>query len=490
MAVSTDGQSVSIKNCMLPALGFAFFWPLYRPSSFTPIFAGWATEDTTRQAFGSVLLFEAILIITAVLLRSKIGKAFASRTLALGAGIGAGVLPIALIATQPASDSSPLFDLVLVLISLCHSVLALSWGCRFARMKPTEAVFTIVFAGAVSSACYTLLYYYNGLDTIRSISAPILSALLLALSMGGDGRDGARQKDLGVASSIRKLPLTVTVLSIAIVTALTFMTRIISQPGMGGVPMYERMLTQYGLVVFLTAEALFIYLNGFSRHTVRALFMVQVVLALFGLFLVNMLNDGGDLAYAAGIITLSMRSFEIYVLMVLAYWVCTFGLCPLSVFGLGSLLLFCLPTFVTFCVFDPVNAQFAFSARISYVTMAAGVSFAIFLTVMGVLGLNRTAGAREPSGERQAENPYAMSRGELGRIACERAAGGFDLTSRELDVMVLYYQGLSVGKVAEALSISPSTVQGYSRSLYRKLGIHSKQDLIEFVNAPSTASPE
>ena len=83
-----------------------------------------------------------------------------------------------------------------------------------------------------------------------------------------------------------------------------------------------------------------------------------------------------------------------------------------------------------------------------------------------------------------------MSRGELGRIACERAAGGFDLTSRELDVMVLYYQGLSVGKVAEALSISPSTVQGYSRSLYRKLGIHSKQDLIEFVNAPSTASPE
>lgn len=40
-------------------------------------------------------------------------------------------------------------------------------------------------------------------------------------------------------------------------------------------------------------------------------------------------------------------------------------------------------------------------------------------------------------------------------------------------------QGRSKGRISEELFISENTVKGYTRSLYVKIGVHSKQQLLD-----------
>lgn len=42
--------------------------------------------------------------------------------------------------------------------------------------------------------------------------------------------------------------------------------------------------------------------------------------------------------------------------------------------------------------------------------------------------------------------------------------------------------GNTVAVIARRLYISENTVRGHTKSIYRKLGIHSKQELIDLLN--------
>lgn len=61
----------------------------------------------------------------------------------------------------------------------------------------------------------------------------------------------------------------------------------------------------------------------------------------------------------------------------------------------------------------------------------------------------------------------------------DRLIGTYGFTSPEAQVAVLFASGYSLGRVAEELAITKGTAQGYSRSAYRKAGIHSKDELID-----------
>jgi DNA-binding CsgD family transcriptional regulator len=53
------------------------------------------------------------------------------------------------------------------------------------------------------------------------------------------------------------------------------------------------------------------------------------------------------------------------------------------------------------------------------------------------------------------------------------------LTRRETDVLALLARGRSGSYVQEQLYISKNTFQTHSRNIYRKLNIHSREDLIK-----------
>jgi len=58
----------------------------------------------------------------------------------------------------------------------------------------------------------------------------------------------------------------------------------------------------------------------------------------------------------------------------------------------------------------------------------------------------------------------------------------YGITARELDVCNLLLQGYSASKIASKLFVSESTVRFHLKNVYHKMGIHSKQDLIDLVH--------
>ena len=65
--------------------------------------------------------------------------------------------------------------------------------------------------------------------------------------------------------------------------------------------------------------------------------------------------------------------------------------------------------------------------------------------------------------------------------AVRRLSSQYDLTQRECDVMRLLSKGHTQKRIAQDLGLSINSVQTYAKSLYRKMGVHSRQDLIDLV---------
>lgn len=66
--------------------------------------------------------------------------------------------------------------------------------------------------------------------------------------------------------------------------------------------------------------------------------------------------------------------------------------------------------------------------------------------------------------------------------ACSRIAYEYGLSAREQQVLVLLAQGRSLPFVANELYIAETTAKGHTRSIYRKLNVHTRQELISLVS--------
>ena len=66
-------------------------------------------------------------------------------------------------------------------------------------------------------------------------------------------------------------------------------------------------------------------------------------------------------------------------------------------------------------------------------------------------------------------------------MRCERIATAYGLSQREREVLALMMRGRNVPAIAEELVLSRNTVQTHVRHLYEQLGVHSRQELIAFV---------
>jgi DNA-binding NarL/FixJ family response regulator len=64
--------------------------------------------------------------------------------------------------------------------------------------------------------------------------------------------------------------------------------------------------------------------------------------------------------------------------------------------------------------------------------------------------------------------------------ATSRADDGFDLTSREREVLALLAEGHSQARIASALSVSPRTVGKHIEHILRKLDVHTRTQAVAF----------
>ncbi|WP_417143693.1 helix-turn-helix transcriptional regulator [Raoultibacter massiliensis] len=66
---------------------------------------------------------------------------------------------------------------------------------------------------------------------------------------------------------------------------------------------------------------------------------------------------------------------------------------------------------------------------------------------------------------------------------CNRIGDRFGLTQREKEILFCISLGYSMKKTSEVLYISTSTVHAHTAMVYRKLGVHSRQEVIDLIDA-------
>ena len=70
---------------------------------------------------------------------------------------------------------------------------------------------------------------------------------------------------------------------------------------------------------------------------------------------------------------------------------------------------------------------------------------------------------------------------------CQELGEQFSLSDREQEVLVLIAEGRSSARIQEDLSIAAGTVNYHTRNIYAKLGVHSRQEIIDMTLRPSDA---
>ncbi|WP_195666386.1 helix-turn-helix transcriptional regulator [Eggerthella lenta] len=145
---------------------------------------------------------------------------------------------------------------------------------------------------------------------------------------------------------------------------------------------------------------------------------------------------------------------------------------------------------------DPLFS-FAVSLSVFFGAIAITKIFCLAIMPLGQAGLTVSAVLLALSASLAF---YASSRGAFGNrdeIAfgedfyesrCLEISNDRDLTEREKEVMILLAKGNSLNHIADILFLSPNTVKTYRSSLYRKLDIHNRQELINlFSESPNSS---
>ena len=152
--------------------------------------------------------------------------------------------------------------------------------------------------------------------------------------------------------------------------------------------------------------------------------------------------------------------------------------CPVAVFGLGWTV-YSLPFPIGHQIGATLGDTGAGAAWIGLIIYVLAVATALFLNDRD-FSQNRIFAGLEP-------RALPVTMGDAVARACRAIGAEAGLTDRETDVLRLLSLGHSKGYVAENLCISENTVRSHARHLYAKLGVHSKQELLDLVMAAMDA---
>lgn len=147
--------------------------------------------------------------------------------------------------------------------------------------------------------------------------------------------------------------------------------------------------------------------------------------------------------------------------------------------GRGS---FFFPLLLAAWTFGGVVAEIAFTTASVNKLAGAFDAFAIasivllFLVFMSCLSIFNISNLFHilPNGSDEASNGNAAPRSQ-------ELARAYDLSNRELEILALLAKGLDASYIEKTLFISYNTVATHRKHIYRKLGVHSQQELIEFM---------
>ena len=77
--------------------------------------------------------------------------------------------------------------------------------------------------------------------------------------------------------------------------------------------------------------------------------------------------------------------------------------------------------------------------------------------------------------------PSAVVTVDVARARCQAIACSHELTEREAEVLCYLARGRDVPAIAEKMLVSKDTVKVHMKGIYRKLDVHTRQELIDLI---------
>lgn len=152
-----------------------------------------------------------------------------------------------------------------------------------------------------------------------------------------------------------------------------------------------------------------------------------------------------------------------------------FGVCYLVPLFVPSLIINAVRVFLS--QYAPDALAFIGEYAVGY-ALLLGFCLILCLVLVCVMFVNGSVAKIVFSPSRQSPDRGAK-RGE----ACDRVGERFGLTQREKEILFCVSLGYSMRKTSEVLYISPSTVHTHTATVYKKLDVHSRQEVIDLVDA-------
>lgn len=448
----------------------AFWWPMLRNSIVGFVFSPTAVGEAASQLELWLFLAASAVLALAFAFTGKTGKESTKHGAVLAACVTASILNLVVLLT-PATQSPVVLAADALVIACSYVVLPVAWGAVLLDMwgkNPKRLLLVLAASYAASFVIGYLSYLPSPFDLIRPIGAPAFSALAWAFCRTGR-TSGSVAMPLPAIGKRNRRSLYVLVLVLFLVSSVA--TGFINTGSVLYLPSadtFVRDTLNIGVTLCIVAVI------AFSRHLEKVKFSLIVVLSilLFGGIFVATLFRQDWFSVGTGLIQTSKSCFSL-----LLFALVLLGTAQ-SAKGGGRkaiLLLFVLPTTLS---------SFISYLAVPFFTEAFHVSYndfwGLFSLLMGfLLGvflfgfLSSVVIQYLPNDDSEAKH---VAENEA---VAETIGTTYELTGKEHDVLLLLLEGNTYKKIATLLYVSDSTVQSHAKSIYRKLDVHTKQELID-----------
>lgn len=463
---------------ILPVFGFACLWFSLRISFFFGLFAEGSAASAWRELYyGCYLGFLAIglLAIAALGMRfdGLVGKG--SGVLAAIGAAPSLLFGLALLCSYGGFAASALLFVLFALAGIGSAVLYVAWGGVLVRQFPHQVNAVVGVAFLVHMLVSIGFSSLQGLALGCCVAASsLLSAAALWASwrkwaMLGASRQGAELlgSDFGATQAVDATALKRTgVLTAICIYIGAIVWGFFAPPVIGEVTFPQHLITFF-VAAITFAFITFLPSNQNAQQFRRFAKIALMILLFFGLFLIIAL--GSESYVGTSVLIAALFCLETYAWIVIASAALRSHYPTASWFALGLLVAVVAPTLIRNILGPYLYRYLGFldHANLDHYVLLLTTFVLLVVTILFLNADNRVAGAAQRPAKNEAFEAFASRNG---------------LTAREMEIVELVSKGNSQKKIADLLYISPSTVQTHMKSIYRRLGIHNKQELVDLLH--------
>lgn len=269
--------------------------------------------------------------------------------------------------------------------------------------------------------------------------------------------------------------------------ALSIVYGIVDMAAMGGSssPATSVVISQFGGIV--AAVAFLAYFGTRSRPSPSLLFNVVFGILSTGILFLPFLSNG----YTVSLNILASAGWKL-VMLALFYLVVVTYARERKKLLVGISLAYTLPRFGLF-IGQNVAQFLGVGSSADFVRTTAVAFFLLYLILMVIWMVNSHERKKAETQARAADEllgRFAHEQENVRKLRCDVLADAHGLTNREKDILYLLAQGRDLAYICETLFLSKNTVKSYQKTIYAKLDVHSKQEIIGLVQADGPASAE